>query len=62
VAGARLLATRAAQQATRASIQVQGGMGYTWEVDAHLYLKRALVLDTHFDTPIAARDILVGAL
>jgi alkylation response protein AidB-like acyl-CoA dehydrogenase len=62
VAGARLLASRAAQRSTRTSIQVQGGMGYTWEVDAHLYLKRALVLDTHFDTPVAAREHLVRAL
>jgi hypothetical protein len=23
-------------------------MGYTWEVDAHLYLKRAAVLATRF--------------
>jgi alkylation response protein AidB-like acyl-CoA dehydrogenase len=62
VAVARLLASRAAQRATRASIQVHGGMGYTWEVDAHLYLKRALVLDTHFDTPVAARNVLARAL
>ena len=29
-------------------IQVHGGMGFTWEVDVHLYRKRAWVLDTHF--------------
>ena len=23
-------------------------MGFTWEVDVHLYLKRAWVLETHF--------------
>jgi hypothetical protein len=23
-------------------------MGFTWEVDVHLYLKRAWLLDTHF--------------
>ena len=26
---------------TRMVIQVHGGMGFTWEHDAHLYLKRA---------------------
>ncbi len=26
-------------------------MGFTWEVDVHLYLKRAWVLDTHFGVP-----------
>jgi hypothetical protein len=25
-------------------------MGMTWEVDAHLYLKRAMVLDVAFGT------------
>jgi alkylation response protein AidB-like acyl-CoA dehydrogenase len=62
VAGARLLASRAAARATRACIQVHGGMGYTWEVDAHLLLKRALVLDTHFDTPRISRDRLAAGL
>jgi alkylation response protein AidB-like acyl-CoA dehydrogenase len=62
VAVARMLASRAAQRATRTSIQVHGGMGYTWEVDAHLYLKRALVLDTHFDTPAMAREHLEASL
>ncbi|MEL7209061.1 MAG: acyl-CoA dehydrogenase family protein, partial [Actinomycetota bacterium] len=34
----------------KSCIQVHGGMGFTAEVDAHLYLKRALVLDTWFGT------------
>jgi hypothetical protein len=37
-------------------------MGYTWDIDAHLYLKRALVLDTHFGSLDEARDRLVSAL
>ena len=45
VASARLVATRAAHTATTTCIQVHGGMGYTWELDAHLFLKRVLVLD-----------------
>ncbi len=32
----------------KAATQVFGGMGFTWEVDVHLYLKRAWVLETHF--------------
>ena len=60
VFGARLLASRAAAKATRACIQVHGGMGYTWEVDAHLFLKRALVLDTHFDPPSTSRERLLS--
>jgi alkylation response protein AidB-like acyl-CoA dehydrogenase len=48
VAGAKLLAGEAALTNGRAAIQVHGGMGFTWEVDVHLYLKRAWVLDTVF--------------
>jgi len=39
-AAAELTAIEGAQQTTRTSIQVLGGMGFTWEHDAHLYLKR----------------------
>jgi alkylation response protein AidB-like acyl-CoA dehydrogenase len=45
VAGARMVASRAAHRAATACIQVHGGMGYSWELEAHLYLKRSLVLD-----------------
>lgn len=48
--GARLVASRAAQRATEACIQVHGGIGFTWELDAHLFLKRSLALDTTFGT------------
>jgi alkylation response protein AidB-like acyl-CoA dehydrogenase len=48
VAGAKLLASDAAFSNGKACVQVHGGMGFTWEVDAHLYLKRAAVLATHF--------------
>ena len=48
IAGARLLAGEAALANGKASIQVHGGMGYTWEVDAHLYLKRAVLMSTRF--------------
>ena len=48
VAGARLLAAEAAVANGKANIQVHGGMGYTWEIDAHLYLKRAMLLQTRF--------------
>jgi alkylation response protein AidB-like acyl-CoA dehydrogenase len=50
VATAKLLADDAAQANARAGIQVHGGMGFTWEVDLHLYLKRAWVLATAFGT------------
>jgi len=46
--GAKLLASEAAVTNGKANIQVHGGMGYTWEVDAHLFLKRAVLLATRF--------------
>lgn len=43
-AGAGLLASEAAIKNGKICIQVHGGMGFTWEVPAHLYLMRARVL------------------
>jgi alkylation response protein AidB-like acyl-CoA dehydrogenase len=48
VASAKVMAGEAALRNGKACVQVHGGMGFTWEVDAHLYLKRAWVLDTVF--------------
>jgi alkylation response protein AidB-like acyl-CoA dehydrogenase len=48
VRGAKLVTAEAALENARACIQIHGGMGYTWEVPAHYYLKRAWVLDTVF--------------
>ena len=48
VATAKLMAGEAAVKNGKTCVQVHGGMGFTWEVDAHLYLKRAWVLDTVF--------------
>ena len=41
---AAVVAIDAAVQCTHGCIQVLGGMGYTWEHDAHLYYRRALSL------------------
>lgn len=43
LAAAALLAADAAVANAKTCIQVHGGMGFTWEVDAHLFLKRATV-------------------
>ena len=48
ISGAKFLAGEAAIANGKAATQVYGGMGFTWEIDVHLYLKRAWVLDTHF--------------
>jgi alkylation response protein AidB-like acyl-CoA dehydrogenase len=38
-------------------IQILGGIGYTWEHDAHLYLRRAATLAAAFDSRGAAGDV-----
>ena len=48
VAVAKVLASSAAAACGKDTVQVHGGMGYTWEVDAHLFLKRAWVHDLAF--------------
>jgi hypothetical protein len=45
---AKMLAGDSALFCAKTCIQVHGGMGFTWEVDAQRYWKRACVLDTHF--------------
>jgi alkylation response protein AidB-like acyl-CoA dehydrogenase len=62
VAGAKLLAGEAALANGKACIQVHGGMGFTWEVDAHLYLKRARVLDTVFGPVDAQAEAMAGLI
>ncbi|WP_370615338.1 acyl-CoA dehydrogenase family protein [Mumia sp. Pv 4-285] len=48
-----------------ASIQVHGGIGFTWEHDAHLYFKRATVSRQWLGTPAYHRDkvaaLMLGA-
>jgi alkylation response protein AidB-like acyl-CoA dehydrogenase len=46
--------------AAKASIQVHGGIGFTWEHDAHLYLKRAKSSELLFGTPVQHRARLAA--
>lgn len=62
VAGAKLLAGEAALKNAKTSLQVHGGMGFTWEVDVHLYLKRAWLLNTVFGSPGAHADAIAAGL
>ena len=62
VAGAKVLAGEAAIVNGKSATQVYGGMGFTWEVDVHLYLKRAWVLDTHFGSVDTNSDRLAALL
>jgi hypothetical protein len=37
-------------------------MGYTWEVDVHLYLKRAVVLSSSFGDADALAEAMAASL
>ncbi len=62
VAAAKITAGQAAVHAGRDGIQVHGGMGFTWEVPAHLYWKRALLLNTTFGSPDTHAILLADRL
>jgi alkylation response protein AidB-like acyl-CoA dehydrogenase len=51
------LAIPGAVSNSQLNIQVHGGIGYTWEHDAHLYLRRALALSALVDAAEAAEDV-----
>jgi alkylation response protein AidB-like acyl-CoA dehydrogenase len=44
VSHAKLMACEAANLAAKNAIQVHGAMGYTWEVDLHIFMKKAWAL------------------
>jgi alkylation response protein AidB-like acyl-CoA dehydrogenase len=62
VAAAKLTAAEAAIGNGKSSVQVHGGMGYTWEVDAHLHFKRAYVLEPSFGSREVCADVMAGLL
>ncbi|GAA5007215.1 acyl-CoA dehydrogenase family protein [Streptomyces siamensis] len=62
VAAARLLADEAAVRGARDCLQVHGGMGFTWESDVHLHLKRAWVRTYRAGGATESEEILSGDL
>ncbi|GGZ15075.1 acyl-CoA dehydrogenase family protein [Streptomyces avidinii] len=62
VAAAKLLADEAAVLGARDCLQVHGGMGFTWEADVHLHLKRAWVRAEQWRTAAQAEELLAGEL
>jgi len=51
ISHAKLVCAEAADFAARQALQIHGAMGYSWEVDIHLFLKRALALQFTWGTP-----------
>ncbi len=58
---AKSYCSEAAAFITAETLQLHGGIGFTWEHDAHLYFKRAKVDEVLFGSPAAHRELL-GAL
>jgi len=54
---AAVLALAAADECAQLNTQVHGGIGFTWEHDCHLYLRRATALEALVDPEDAARDV-----
>lgn len=46
---AKILAAHAAQDNANTAVQIHGGMGFTQEMDIHLFVKRAHIMDQLFD-------------
>ncbi|SDL12643.1 acyl-CoA dehydrogenase family protein [Streptomyces indicus] len=62
IAGAKLLADEAAVRCARDCLQVHGGMGFTWEADVHLHLKRAWVRKERWVSEGALTELLAELL
>ncbi|MEU8031535.1 acyl-CoA dehydrogenase family protein [Streptomyces sp. NPDC049099] len=62
IAAARLLADEAAVRGARDCLQVHGGMGFTWEADVHLHLKRAWVRARRGGGSAESEELLAAGL
>jgi alkylation response protein AidB-like acyl-CoA dehydrogenase len=61
-AAAKAAATEAAVAACERSIQVHGGIGFTWESPLHRYYKRALWIERFAGSPAAHRQAIAAEL
>ncbi|MGI5353133.1 acyl-CoA dehydrogenase family protein [Streptomyces sp. CA-250714] len=62
VCAAKLLADAAAVGNARDCLQIHGGMGFTWEADVHLHLKRAWLRTEQWRTAVTSEEQLASAL
>jgi len=61
-AAARIAASAAYDFAAKENVQTHGGMGFTWEVDCHLHLRRARQLALALGGPPVWRERLIRRL
>ena len=62
VSMAKVMADRAAALAARASLQCHGAIGYTWEHDLHLWMKRVWALERVWGTTASHRARVADAV
>ena len=62
IAAARLLSDEAAVRGARDCLQVYGGMGFTWESEVHLHLKRAWVRAQRGGVTTESEELLAADL
>ncbi len=62
VSMAKLAAAEAATQAARSALQVHGAIGYTWEQDLHIWMRRAWSLANAWGTISFHRDRVSDAV
>ncbi|GGP81772.1 MULTISPECIES: acyl-CoA dehydrogenase family protein [Streptomyces] len=62
IAAAKLLADEAAVRNARDCLQIHGGMGFTWEADVHLHLKRAWIRAASWLSGAGAEELLAADL
>lgn len=60
IVATKLLASDAAQHNANTAVQIHGGMGFTQEMDIHLFVKRAHVLDQLFGGKRQQADRLIS--
>jgi alkylation response protein AidB-like acyl-CoA dehydrogenase len=61
-AAARVAATDAYHLAAKENVQTHGGMGFTWDVDCHLFYRRAKLLAVQAGSPGVWKEKLVKRL
>lgn len=61
-ASARIAACEAYHLASKENIQTHGGMGFTWDVDCHLFYRRAKLLAVQIGAPALWKEKLVARL
>ncbi|MFG3022403.1 acyl-CoA dehydrogenase family protein [Streptomyces sp. NPDC048254] len=59
--GAKAYCSEAFTRCAEANVQIHGGIGFTWEHSAHLYLKRAKSAEIFLGAPREHRELLAQA-